>query len=408
MKRAVYTILLAFFLALNSGSIHGQTSDYQVKQEFETKYNELLSLVQHAKNLSVIDSLNYEIDALRHRYEKKEELLDKALYPESFIGVIDQLNHNVSLTRTRLIIIEDQREKIASLSGQISSYKKEVAYLNDISDSLNLAIRRAEKSEKELTNLVQRYRHSLEKRDELMLNMIDSLFMGYKDVHLNRFTDLPQNGTGNIIQDSENPLQIIQSVIEKHITILKSNTRSLQTEDFLRMYVVQNRFSEVWNQIGDDLLLLYGGEDSRKWRQSIESDLHDWHASASKQMWASLDLYLEQNEIELTAFDNNQSFYDAIDSFVKNATDASQEKVLTNDGYESFQSFFTVWNEKIKKDWGPYVQQGELLTMKQISTIDQDMMNWNEKAQPRPLLIPILFTLSLCVIVILVIVLVRK
>jgi hypothetical protein len=248
----------------------------------------------------------------------------------------------------------------------------------------------------------------MEERDEFVLNMIDSLFITYKDMQGRALAEFSEENGSRALQQEENPLELIESVIEQNIQILKADNGSLQTEDYLRMYVVQSRFSEVWNQIGDDLTRIYAGNEKQHWKSNIEGKLNDWKASASKNMWASMDAYLEENNVDLGAFDNNESFYTAIDTFISNATDASREKVVTKDNYRDFEAFYDFWNGKIKSDWGKFVQEGEVLTMTQISNIDSEMMTWRDEAKPKSFLIPILFGVSLLTIIGLIIVIARR
>lgn len=408
MKRIIYTTTIALLIIFGGQSTFAQTSDYQVKQNFEESYQELSSSIQNANSTHTLDSLRSEIGNLQNKYEPKEDVLDNALHPKSFDGTINEMKQDARSANSKVMVIEEQNKKLASLSDELASYRSEVHRLNSRADSLRTAISSSENSEQDLSSLVQRYRESMEQRDEYMLNMIDSLFMTYKDLQGNKLDELEGREKQRILKESENPLQVIQTVINENMATLKASSESLQTEDYLRIYVVQNRFDEVWNQIGSDLVNMYGGENKTQWKNNIESLLKDWEASASKNMWASIDDYLEQNNVDLSAFDSNDSFYKAIDAFVTEATNASREKVLTDENYETFQAFHDIWNGKIKSDWGQFVQEGEVLTMNQISTIDNEMMNWKEQAQPRSFLIPILFGLSLLTIIGLIIVIARR
>lgn len=409
MKRFIQSIaaVLVVVFAVQS-NVLAQTSDYQVKKNFEESYAELKTSIRDAMTVSEIDSLEIEAENLKNRYERKEEILDHALYPETFESSIKELKILARNAEHKLLIIENQNEKLAKLSDELSSYKSEIAQLDKRTDSLRNQILASEQSESELSTLVERYRKSMEQRDEFVLNMIDSLFITYKDLKGESLTDLSQQAKSRTLQSENNPLKVIESVIDENIQVLKSKDASLQTEDYLRMHVVQSRFNEVWNQIGDDLTRIYGGEQPEHWEANIEDKLTDWKASSSKNMWASIDAHLEQNNVDLGAFDNNESFYKAIESFISNATDASKDKVVTKENYKDFQKFYDFWNGKIKNDWGRFVQEGEVLTMNQISSIDNEMINWRDESKPRSFVIPILFGLSLLTIVGLIIVLARK
>lgn len=406
MKRLIPSIFIVLILSLVSGTVVAQTSDYQVKQRFEESYNELKSSIENAMSADEVDSLMSQVSNLKYEFENHEELLDHALYPETFTSSIEELKQDARNAEHKLLIIEGQDEKLVKLSDELASYRSEIAHLNSRTDSLRTLISDSEQSEQDLSELVQRYRNSMEQRDEFVLNMIDSLFVTYRDLEGNTFAELKEETRS--LETGDNPLEVIMAVIEENIQVLKTDDGTLQTEDYLRMYVVQSRFNEVWNQIGDDLVTLYGGNSAEQWESNVENKLGDWKASASKNMWASIDEHLEQNNVDLGAFDNNKSFYEAIDSFISKATDASRDKVVTNENYEDFQRFYDFWNTKIKSDWGEFVQEGEVLTMAQISSIDTEMMTWRDEAKPRSFMIPILFGLSLITIVGLIIVLARK
>lgn len=406
MKRLIPSIFIVLILSLVSGTVVAQTSDYQVKQRFEESYTELKSSIENAMSADEVDSLMSQVSNLKYEFENHAELLDHALYPETFTSSIEELKQNARNAEHKLLIIEGQDEKLAKLSSELASYRSEIAHLNSRTDSLRTLISDSEQSEQDLSELVQRYRKSMEQRDEFVLNMIDSLFVTYRDLEGNTFAELKEETRS--LETGDNPLEVIMAVIEENIQVLKTDNGTLQTEDYLRMYVVQSRFDEVWSQIGDDLVTLYGGNSAEQWESNVENKLGDWKASASKNMWASIDEHLEQNNVDLGAFDNNKSFYEAIDSFISKATDASRDKVVTNENYEDFQRFYDFWNTKIKSDWGEFVQEGEVLTMAQISSIDTEMMTWRDEAKPRSFMIPILFGLSLITIVGLIIVLARK
>lgn len=408
MRRLHTLTLAAVVLLFSATQAFAQVSDYKIKKNFEENYARLNTAIQNVMEVSKLDSLQNEVSNLEYRNESHEKMLDHALYPETFDSSIDKLKQLAQSAETRLLIIESQDEKLAQLSGELASYKEELASLNSRTDSLRQAIMSSEESEEDLSALVRRYRKSMKDRDEMVLNMVDSLFIMYNDLEGDKLAELSDKLKARKISSGDNPLKLIDSMVEDNLAILKSKNSSLQTEDYLRMYVVQNRFNEIWNQIGKDMANIYGGDDSGKWKNSIDSKMKDWKASASKNMWDSMDAYLEQNNVDLGAFDNNASFYAAIEDFVNKATDSSKEKVMTQENYEDFQAFYDIWNGKIKNDWGNYVQEGEVLTMSQISNIDSEVMSWKEQAEPRSFLIPILLGLSLLTIVGLVIVLARR
>lgn len=409
MKYATKQLITVTFLALFGWtSIYAQTSDYQIKKNYEATYTEFNEALEFAESVSEIDTLLSEIREFEAKFAEHEKLLDHALYPETFESSITKLKQEANNTERRLLVIENQDEKLAELSKELSSYRNEVTRLTSATDSLRDAINKSEQSEQELANLIQNYRQSLESRDDAMLSMVDSLFATYRDIKRESATDLDEFYDDRELVSQDNPLEFISNVIDENIQILKTEESALQTEDYLRMHVVQNRFNEVWNQIGNDLVAIYGGDNKSQWKSEIENKLSDWKASSSKNMWASIDAYLDEYDVELGAFDSNQSFYAAIEAFINDATDSSRDNVITDENYEQFESFYAFWNGKIKSEWGDFVQEGDVLTMTQISTIDTEMLNWREEAKPKSFFVPILLGISLLTIVGLIIVLARK
>ncbi|SMO35040.1 hypothetical protein [Gracilimonas mengyeensis] len=403
------TLLMVAALLMGTGQTFAQQSDYQLKVNFENQYAELKASVDEAMTVKEIDSIFVEIDSLEAKYAEHEQLLDNALYPDTYEGQVADLKQRANNAEHKLTIISDKEEKVAALAKELSSYKTEIANLRSQTDSLRDAIAASENSEAELSQLVASYRESLEKQDEMVLAMIDSLFATYKGLQSQQIAELSEKVKSRSLEgEKQNPAYFIQSVITENMQILENDSASLHTEDYLRMYVVQERFEEVWNQIGGQIATLYGSNQPQQWRARINSELEEWDHKVSNRMWASMDAYLEEHQIDLGDFESNEGFYTALEDFVKGATDASREKVMTSGEYQDFEAFYDFWNNKIKSEWGTYVQEGEVLTMSQISSIDQEVMNWQDEAKPRSFIIPILFGASLLTIIGLVIVLARS
>lgn len=405
MKKLILTCTLIISIS-GLHQLKAQQSDYQIKTEFEEAIKELRFALSSAYSVGQLDSLKKQVDSLETVYQEHEELLSAALYPSTYAESIGQIKSDASLLEHRLLIIENQNEKLDTLLGTMAAYESEIQHLNSQVQSLRNAISTSENSEKQLADLVRDYRNSLERRDNFILNVLDSLILKYDELNPQTLAEL--SSASGTVNESANPLQIISSIIDENLGILKSTPEGLQTEDYLRMYVVQHRFNHVWSQIGDDLAVIYGEGDSKTIKQNIEKKLADWKASASMNMWQSMDAYLEGENLQLKAFDNQQSFYTALDDYVKQAAKASEGNYFSQAHYQAFEKFHEFWNTKIKNDWSYYVQEGDVLTLSQISEIDSEIVNWYDQAKPMSLTLPILLGLSLIVIVGLIIGLVRK
>ncbi|MDR9415612.1 MAG: hypothetical protein RI564_04955 [Gracilimonas sp.] len=401
-------IYIAVIIALSSGTITAQQSDYQVAQQFKQSVQELEEQILNAGSTQELNNISEQLDTLQLKYTERRELLDHALYPDSFSEVVRELSREIQSNEQKLLAIERQREEITSLSDKINIYRNEIAFINSRTDSLRNVIAQAQKDRKNLSSAIVQYRNELERRDELILKMVDSLFVTVNSYDGQVYTEIEESLRKRTLSGQEHPLNYLSVLIEKNISTLKHHQDNLTVRDYLRMYAVQQRFEQVWDKIGNDLSKFYGEENAAELKSTIDAKVQDWDASASRNMWASLDVYLEDSNINLPAFDNNSSFFAALEAFIDGEVHSSRDKIFKNVFHKEFQAFYEIWNSKIKDDWGEFVKDGEVLTMNQISTIDAEIMHWENEVEPRSFTIPIMLGLSLMAIVGLIIALARK
>ncbi|WP_103663854.1 hypothetical protein [Gracilimonas amylolytica] len=408
MKKALKITGTILLIICTTTAIFAQSSDYEITKEFETSYGELKASIDNATSVEEADSLNNEVIKLRESFAEHKSLLDHALYPNTFDDSMQDLLAEANETEEILMIIDNQGDMLTSLNKQLEAYQKEISLLNNETDSLKTLIAKSEESEQNLSRLVKQYRQRVEERDEFVLNMMDSLFVAYRELDLDAGTSKEITSSAIAIQQGDNPLEFIEATIEENIQVLKAGSSELSTQDLLKMHTIQKRFAETWDRVGSDLSQVYGGNEANQWRNKIDDQLKDWKASTSKNTWDSINQTLAQNNVDLGAFDNNQSFYSAIENFINNSIENSEDKIIAEADREEFNSFYEFWNSKVKEEWGNYVQEGEILTMSQISTIDAELINWRDETEPVSLVIPILLGLSFITIVGLIIVLARK
>ncbi len=175
---------------------------------------------------------------------------------------------------------------------------------------------------------------------------------------------------------------MLVNIIEENIEYTSNSNQVLYVEDRLRMYAMQHHFEEVWNKIGDNLLIAYGGSQKTEWNSEFNSKMRDWRMVTSQKMWNSVDHYLEFSSVELEAFDNNYSFFIALDNFIKNAQKKSDGRVFSNTGYEDYKNFQGFWSNKVKNEWSTLIRDSEFLTVAQISSIDDQLIDWESESRP--------------------------
>lgn len=390
----IFGIILFTVLIISSNSILAQNSDHDIKTGFTERYDSLDHEITNAKSVALVDSLILEVNEFDKEYTDHIELLDNALYPSSYSSEMTALYRNINITEQKLLIIENQSERLSKLGKEVAQYRSELDILNMKSDSLRKAIARANQSEERLSKLVTSYRESLERRDELVMNVIDSMLVSYKGMNSLKLQELADDVESGRINSDNNPLNMISAVIEENTEYSKSQGKTLSVDDYLRMYAVQRHFEDAWGQIGDRMIYVYGGDSKKQWQNSIDSKMKEWRMSTSKNMWVSMDNYLEFSNVELSAFDNNYSFFVALDKFVKEAKEESKSQILSSESYNDYKKFQEFWSGKIKNEWSNLVQDAEVLTVAQISTIDQQLDGWESEARPIHPLILVLLVLT--------------
>ena len=399
MKRIIQTSLTIWIALFAVTVIVAQESDHQIQSSFNQAYAQLETGLNQATSVDQIDSLQKQVLELDENYSEFSALLDNALYPATFSEEMSALAKQTSAAKQRLLIIENQNERLAILGQEVAYYKSEIAFLNTRTDSLRKAIASSQASEERLAQLVRNYRQSLEKRDELVMEVVDSLFITYQGMSAKRAAEISEGVESGRISSTENPLPLISSVLDENIEYASANNAALSVEDHLRMYTVQKHFSEVWEQIGPRMIAVYGGNESGQWDESINRKMKDWRMTTSRNMWNSMDSYLEFSDVDLGAFDNNYSFFVALDNFVKQAQEKGKSEILTSESYEDYKKFQAFWSGKIKNEWSNLVQDAEVLTVAQITTIDEQLSTWESEARPvHPLFLLLLVVACVSVI----------
>lgn len=380
MKSFKKSVLVTLFTLITS-CVFAQLSDHKIKTDFNNNYSALSKSISLSQSVITIDSIKKEINKLDEKFIEHSQLLDNALYPSSYKFEFEDLNAKLSSAEQRLLIIENQSERLERLIQEVSHYKSEISFLNNRADSLYKVMEASQLDQLQLSMLVKRYRTNLELRDELVMSIIDSLMITYNEMTTNEGNEISDQVESGRVTGT-NTLEMLMDIIEKNIEYASNSNQVLSVEDHLRMYAIQHHFEEVWNKIGDNLLTAYGGSQKTEWNSEIKSKMRDWRMITSQKMWNSVDQYLEFSSVELEAFDNNYSFFIALDNFIKDAQKKSEGRIISNTGYEDYKNFQGFWSNKVKNEWSILIQDSEFLTVAQISSIDDQLIDWESESRP--------------------------
>lgn len=393
-------ILLIFTLVLSAGTFQltAQHSDYATARHFQQQYELLKHQLKMAKNSLQLKVLQEDSDSLFSEFQGNKELINQFMYPQTFDALKSQLQTDLHIAMQRLLLIENQRERLFELSNQVLAFKGEINRLNSQTDSLRKEILSSEASEARLSSLVRTYREQLEQRDALMFEMIDSLVISYQGLKTGHTLEeqIPQ---ALATTSDTNPIEWISLIIRQNIEEVGSGNRYLEVEDYLRMYALQVSVEQAWNRVGEQLLNVYSGNNKNQWNTTIEEDLKEWRMQASYNMWKAIRHHLELQEIRLPAFDTPVSFYAGLQNLLDNGISESEEELLTSNSYQNYQKVKDFWNNTFKNEWEYTLKDVDILSAAEIATIDQKLEEWGNKARPiHPMMIAMVSLLIVSVL----------
>lgn len=392
-------MLLALFLSV---SIHGMAqqvkSDYEIQQEFKEEYKKIRNSLAEADSSAAVLKLMEEVQTLEETYANHEELLDQALYPDSFNEKMELLKRRTLATNYYLATIERQDQKLQELSQQLTLYDSRMENLNSRTDSLRNAIRKSAKSEKKLSGIVSQYRESLKQRDDLILSFVDLMMANYQKLSADLTQD-SENALKKARFNAEgNALKTILAIANENISLLDSNP-DLTTEEYLRLSSVQQEFKRMWEKAGDKLIDIYAEGNKKEIRKNISDAIATWNEKANAQIWASLNNSFDKAGIQLPKFTDRETFYQTLNSYLSESIKAGK-KDASGQKMQNFRDFSSFWTNRVQAEWTPYMMDAEVLSARQMASIDQQVEQWATAAKPESKNIMLAYLLGISVLAI--------
>ncbi len=189
MKNKTLIIVLMFIILSGlTPAIYAQT-DYDIVQSFKQKYSQIQEDIKNPQSLEELDSIYNRITALRDEFVLHRDLLDKSLYPDDFNKAFEKLTNAYNVKRSDFTQIDVLQTTVTSMQAQLDSLNQHNT------DLLNRVQVLGEQSKSDKSRLAQlektigALRVSLQKRDDMVMNMVDSL--------------LPQPNTGAALSPQE-------------------------------------------------------------------------------------------------------------------------------------------------------------------------------------------------------------
>jgi len=370
-------------------SIWAQQSDYEQIEDFKKTIELLDHQIENAITSQQLYAIEKDIDSLENKFRSYESFINRGIYPQTFGDMIERVKSGLIANEHRLLLIEHQREQLFDLSSQLTAYRSEMDRLYTEADSLRKEIVASHASEKRLSEMLTLYRERINERDRLVFEMIDSLLITHDNIVFRAMNE--EVGQNYVLSDSENPLFWIESMLDENISFSQHQNVLLQVEDHIRMYALQAHFQKIWEQVGDDIIAIYGGENKANHASAIEEAIREWRMVSSHKMWKSINQYLEFNSIEMPAFDTPDSFFNSLIALIENEIDASENEFLSSNGYAEYLEVAEFWRSTFKNGWNGLVEGEQLLSAEEITLIDAALMEWEQESRPiHPMLVAIL------------------
>ena len=394
--------ILAAILILSTGPMYAQQSDYKVQQDFKAEVEEITERINNAMTVEEVDELKQQLEELKSEYAEYSDILDAALYPQTFDKITSELESSLSNSEASLISMNELNNRIESLQEEIDGYRSEIANMNEDSEALRERLERATANERRLSGLVTQYRQNIEVRDEFVTEFLENLLSRYQAMDSQSQSEIAE--VSERLQDD--PIGILISIIGEYINQADSES-GLEAPDYLRMRAQHAYFVTVWEQIGERLSNAYASDSPVETQQKIANLLAAWQASIDSQLWDALNASFSQNGIDLPQFTDGDSFSNALITFVDNGIEVARRQNEEAD-FELYQSFNTYWNSVVKGDWAEFLTNGNVLSHEEIAAVDVQLGEWGRHAEIQSNLIFILFLISLAVILGLIVLLVTK
>lgn len=403
MNTYIKQLSLFLVLTLFTGiSAFAQQSDYQIQQNFDTEYAELLERIDQAETTDALAEIEEAINDLESEYEEHSDLIDSSLYPETFEDAITTLRDNHSAAVESISTIEDLNEQVSNLEGELDNFRSQLSQMNQETEDLQQQIQESTENEARQAALIRQYRENIEERNLFVSNFLGDLLSKYQSMDRSQRQEISE-AAGRL---EENPVDVIQNVINEYITMMEE-AEGLEAPDFVSMKAQHGYFVEVWNQVGEQLTTIFSPDDSEQVQANVDQLLTNWESSINSNLWQSLHTAFTENNIPLSEFSSSEEFNTALHNYLDSAYETSVEE-NSEDDYTVYRNFNTFWNDTVKSQWGEMFIEGDILTQAQIAAVDTKLDNWRDEATPQSNLTFILLIVSIAVIIGLIVLLLTR
>lgn len=397
MSRRLLAVLL-----LCAGVAGAQESDFEVKREFEQAAGVIRERIDSARATATLDSMLARISALEARYAPRQEFLDRALYPQTFVSSIRALRDLHALTYDRVWLIQSQGIAISEYEARITALERRIDTLTTDNRRLMGDLAASRKSLADLRERVRRLSASLQARDRLVFALVDTIFLPY-DKNLNQVSDVQKEAITRKLLKS-NVVARVFDIASDNIRFLEST--QLQGKDFSNLLDQYREFSTKWTGLKDKMESVTtvpdpalgggpgdggkpvtqgekpsGGKRAKGAQPApepeaprpgvyVDSALVVWNARLQESIWTGIGKEFSSRGVPLKSFGDGPGFAAAVQSYVDSAR---------ADGRDPFVFVNDVWKTRVDKEWRSLLERPEVLGKIEYAALDRTVSELGEK-----------------------------
>lgn len=394
MKNQFLTIFVTvLFIFIGNPSAQ---SDYEIVQNFNTKYQEIEKNIKDAALLNELNAVVAKIDQLKQEYAEHKDLLDKSLYPDNYAKSFENLNTAYLMKQGDFTTIDVLQTEVVVLEQQVEDLNKRNNQIIVMIDELETLRKKDKKTTAELENLIEDLRNSLWQRDRLVVEMMDKLI---PPIMREKATLSAEDK--RIVRRLENNEAVLQNVkvsIKDNIRFLEAT--SLNPGDIKAIQEQQEQFSDTWKTIGPKLVDVYADKDNKADElKEIDSLFIQWYyKSVDQNVWKSIRNEFRARSIILKEFNYGDEFVHSVKLFIED--EIKNLDVKSDEASEKTYVSFTdsTWFATIKPMWMPYLIEGGLFTVEQKDEVEASIEEWKNELYPSKLWLYIVIWLGIVII----------
>jgi len=366
MRKSIIVFVAAVLFSAGLNAQERSSSD--IKRDFEKRFVLLTKNLNSAETEATLEQLLKDVSAFEAEFKPHQEFLNKAVFPDGYDGLIERLKKSKELAENKIRASQLERE-INSLTSQMQSLKEENAILR-----AQLA-----KAQGELTALkktIAVLQDEIQKRDEAVFALVDSLFIKYDTDQLSG-TDMKKLS----LLEKKNVVASLKRSVNDNIMFLSS--ASFSPQQIPQLLNEQRRFESNWNGVGQKLSKAYVPSSMQaKEISEINGLITNWHSLSDAVFWKGLNEVFAAENLPIATFNNGEEMYRNITKFIDDET-ANVSKRSDADKKIIFESFaYKTWGSKLKPSWIPIMMRHGLFTEEQMNNIDAKTKSWSASMTP--------------------------